>query len=262
MDEERLQFVKGALAGFGLNEVESAVYSAALELGSRQVSKIAKQAGLNRTYTYDILSSLAKKGLVQEVVKNNVKHFSCASPERLVDLLEVEESKLAKQKKVLLSALPQLEKMQNPFSGQPAVRYFQGVDAIKTVFEDTLSEPDQTIYGFVDADYSSNLTGDELASWRESYTARRVANDNWFFAIVNDCGERGEKGKKASSSAALKRKTKVLNNTSIPFEVIVYGNRVAVLSTYEEKLGLIVESKNIASAVRNLHRSIWESLPG
>jgi len=55
--------LKKSLEGIGLSEKEVAVYLALLELGSGTVSKISRYAGINRTTGYDILDSLANKGL-------------------------------------------------------------------------------------------------------------------------------------------------------------------------------------------------------
>ena len=69
--QEPIDVIKSALSHFGLNDAEILVFSASMSLGTRPASKIAKHAGINRAHAYDILSSLAIKGLMKEIIKNN-----------------------------------------------------------------------------------------------------------------------------------------------------------------------------------------------
>ena len=103
--------LRQALCGFELSDAESAVYAATLALGSAQVSLIARRAGINRAYTYDILFALCKKGLVQEAAEGNIKQFISAPPHRLVALIEKKERLLARRKRALIRALPDLQKL-------------------------------------------------------------------------------------------------------------------------------------------------------
>ena len=59
-----MEQLKMTLQSFGLGEKETTVYIALLEIGKGTVSQISRKAGINRTTGYDILSSLANKGLV------------------------------------------------------------------------------------------------------------------------------------------------------------------------------------------------------
>ena len=51
------------LQSLGFSEKEATVYVALLELGRGTVTEIARRAGINRTTGYDILDSLAGKGV-------------------------------------------------------------------------------------------------------------------------------------------------------------------------------------------------------
>ena len=72
----------------GLTKGESKVYLALVLLGESSVTPIAREAKVSLSKIYEILENLIKKGLVSSIVKNNVKHFSAAEPERILDYLE------------------------------------------------------------------------------------------------------------------------------------------------------------------------------
>ncbi|MCB0360843.1 MAG: hypothetical protein KDD44_14440, partial [Bdellovibrionales bacterium] len=122
-----------ALSAFGLSESEIAVYQATLQLGTRPASVIAQKAGLKRGHTYNVLGQLAQKGIVQELVKNSVRHFTCSPPERLIGLLEHRESEISRQKDLLRQAIPKLEALRNPNHAQPRVRFYQGEAGVREI---------------------------------------------------------------------------------------------------------------------------------
>ena len=59
-----MTITKEKLQELGLSEKEARVYLALFELGPSVVSGLAKKAGINRSTTYVILETLAKRGLV------------------------------------------------------------------------------------------------------------------------------------------------------------------------------------------------------
>ena len=119
-----------ALRAFGLNDVEIAVYTSALQLGSRPASVIAQKAGLKRAHTYNVLATLAEKGIIQEFVKNSVRHFTASAPAALLSTMEEREKQLEKQKSLLSSIIPELERLRSPLISRPRVRFFQGGEAV------------------------------------------------------------------------------------------------------------------------------------
>ena len=54
------------LEEFGLNTKEAKIYLASLQLGPSTVQDIAKQAGVHRVSTHDILQSLIDKNLIEQ----------------------------------------------------------------------------------------------------------------------------------------------------------------------------------------------------
>ena len=64
-----------ALFGMGLNKKEVEIYLANLRIGSAVVQDIAKQAGINRTASYDILASLERKGFVSYTISSGKRYY-------------------------------------------------------------------------------------------------------------------------------------------------------------------------------------------
>jgi sugar-specific transcriptional regulator TrmB len=248
-----------ALRAFGLSEPEARIYLTLLEIGPQSAGVIAKKADLKRGHTYNLLTTLAAQGVIQEFTKNRVKYFTCSSPVVLVSLLERREEEIEGRRRTLLQALPDLERIRNPMAVQPKVRLFQGVEGIKEIYEDTLREGDAHLYAIGDFDhYFPREQSPELNDWMWEYARRRAEAGITYIGIVN---------KSPTSDAAFRtrkkerRQFKMLQGIDLPVEVNIYADKVAIISSSRDMVGLIIEDKPTADMFRNLHRAVWHLLP-
>src|SRR3989338_6064221 len=77
------------LTKLGLTLNEASVYMACLAIGAPELaSKIARKAKIDRELCYSVLKTLRKKGLIKEVSRRKMKHFSADSPQQLVRRVE------------------------------------------------------------------------------------------------------------------------------------------------------------------------------
>jgi sugar-specific transcriptional regulator TrmB len=253
-----LEEVYGALAGIGLTDAETRVYHASIALGTRPASIIAEKAGLKRSHTYNILASLKKKGIVQEVIKNGVRHFSCCSPTSLVGIIENEIGDLENKKRKLEHVLPKLQNMLGGLARQPKVRFYQGRQGIREIFEDILRSDIREMCTFTDLRYSWSTSDEEMRHWVRSFISRREEKDIWWrsVAVRSDFST-----KELSRRSGLKRHIKALEGVNFPAEFIQYGRKVALLSTNGELIGVVVESEPITETFENLFGFMWNFLP-
>ena len=243
--------------GFEADEVQ--VYLTLLEIGVQPASVIAKKAGLKRGYTYNILTRLVDKGIVHQHQKETVLHFAARTPTTLLSLLSHREEEIAVQKRKVMGLLPLLEKLRNPLIIQPKVRFYQGVEGLKEVYNDTIRVPGQPLYALCDFEHAfPEQTSKELHDWMWRYTDRRAAQNVWYLGIVN---------KSKDSDLAYrwrvkqKRKMKMLSDVYLPVELNVYGDKVALISTKDDMVGVIIEDRPIAQMLRNFHQAMWPLLP-
>lgn len=247
------------LTQFGFNKPEADIYISSLSLGAQPASVIAKKAKLKRGQTYNILSQLKDRGIMQEFIKDGVRHFVSCTPSTLLSLLTSQEQAIAAQKQRLLELLPVLDKIRNPHIVQPKVRFYQGVEGLKEVYNDTIRIPNQKIYALCDFEHLfPALHSKELHEWIWEYTNRRAAQGVWLLGIIN---KSKESDLAYTWRKKQKRKMKMLNNIYLPVEFIVYGNKVAFVSTKDDMVGVIIEDRPIAETLRNFHQAMWAFLP-
>lgn len=244
---------------FGLDREESSIYLASLELGSQPASILAKKAGLKRGHVYNILSRLKDRGIMHEITRDGVRYFDSRSPSTLLSLLANKEEEIAVQKQKLLQVLPTLEKLRNPLIVQPKVCFYQGVERLKEVYNDTIRVKNQPLYAVCDFEHAFPETQDkELHDWMWKYTDRRAKQGVYYIGIVNKSKDSDLAYKWRKKQ---KRKMKMLKGVYLPVEINVYGDKVALISTSEDMVGVIIEDKPIAEMLRNFHQAMWPFLP-
>ena len=248
-----------SLLGFGLLESEVKVYVALLALGPQPASVIAKKSGLKRGHTYNVLADLLQKGLVQEYTKGSVKYFTCLPPAVLITMLEQRQGEMEQKKKKLMEVLPDLEHIRNPSILQPKVRFFSGIEGIKQIYEDTLRYANQDLFAIGDFDhYFPREHSKELNDWMWEYCKRRAAKGIAYRGIVN---------KSKTTDLAFKRRKgerrifKMLQGIDLTVEINIYSDKVAVISSSHDMVGLIIEDKPTADTLRNFHQALWKILP-
>ena len=72
----------------GLTKAEIDVYLILLKSEQMIASEITKQVQMQRPNVYDALERLIEKGLVNYVIKKNLKFFKATPPEKLRDYMD------------------------------------------------------------------------------------------------------------------------------------------------------------------------------
>lgn len=251
--------IHAALTAFGLSPEESKVYLALLSMGTQPASVIAKQADLKRGHTYNLLTRLKGRGIVQEHQKRGVTFFTGSPPEALLSLLERRSEELAVQKRGLLDVIPLLKSLGSPLAVPPKVRLFQGVDGIKEIYNDTVRYAEGIIYAVGDfAHFFPKERSVELNDWIWRYCDRRAKKGIWYHGIVNKSPDSDLAFQKRREQ---KRKLKMLTGIELSVEVNIYGDHVALISSSCDMVGLIIEDRPIAETLRNFHQAVWGMLP-
>lgn len=254
---ERNRLIK-LLNDVGLDDSEAAVYMAALGVGSRPASVIAQKAKLKRGQTYNVLNSLTEKGIVQQVEKNGVKHFSCSSPKALVGMLEAKERELAEKRLQLERAIPELEKLINPNINQPRVRYFQGIEGLKAVYDGILSEPITEFFTISDVPLFWSESKEERIAYFRSFIARREKLGITWYGICVPSAEALEQEQLCPSPL---RKIKWWDQQGMAANYWLFGDKLAVTSKEQEQIGgVIIENRIVANTFKLIFDFMWNKL--
>ena len=253
---------KAVLSNLGMDTAEISVYQTMLALGSKPASAIAVRAGLKRGQTYNVLDRLVSLGLVQEGIRNGVRHFSCSHPRTLLSLLDQRENELKLQRERVLDIIPQLEGVRRSYSGSPRIRLFQGIAGAMEVLEEML-EDQGDLLAVVDARtvFLNKCQGNTTSSWHNEYADRRARRGKGFYGLVNVTSDEDCDGYLAQSGAGYLRKIKLVSGMPLNGEIIISADKLGLLATVGETVSILIENKNISQVGQQMFWSLWRTMP-
>ncbi len=238
-----------SLTNIGFSEKEANVYLALLELGKRSVSAIGRKAGINRTTTYDILESLVSKGLVSISGKEPLQEYVAESPEKILKLIEKQIEEKNTNLKTAGELIPQLKSLHN-VSNRSQIRFYEGKEGLMEVYENTLtsSEPIRAYASVEDTQHT-------LPDYFPKYYKRRATKGIPIRAIFPKTPEAVELSLRNKEE---NRETALIPAEQFSFspEINIYDNKVMIAS-WKEKLGIIIESHEIADAMKKIFELAW-----
>lgn len=237
------------LLSVGLDIKEAAAYLALLELGEAAMGQLVKKSGLKRTTLYDTIESLKQRSLVSVSKKNKRIMYVAENPRKILEQLEERKASVEKM-------LPELLSITNTLQKKPRIRYFEGIDGIKEVYKDTLRFPDQKLQAWVPEDIVHQIGN---AFFDDYYTPARLKNKIWAEVIASDLPAIQQY--KSLDSVQL-RHTKLIDPTQFPFsvEISLYGSDHIGIMSFQDKLGLIIESESITRTLKSIFAAQWETL--
>jgi HTH-type transcriptional regulator, sugar sensing transcriptional regulator len=245
-----LEFYKQNLLALGLSERETNVYISILYIGKGTVTEITRKAGINRTTGYDILDSLVSKGFVSISGKRPKQEYAAESPEKIIAYLENQQIESAKKLELAKQFIPQLTTIHN-VETRPKIRFYEGVEGLKEVYEDTLqSKEDLRSVAYVDEAEKT------LEHYFPKYYQRRAAKNISIRAIFPD----SPAARNIKTRDHLEKRHSVIlpgNEFDLKPEINVYDNKVMIAS-WSEQLGIIIESQDIANAIKLLFELAWK----
>lgn len=229
----------------GLDGKEAAIYLALAELGEGSVLEIARASGVNRASLYYILEGMKKRGLITHVEGPNGTHLFMPTDPRML---------LAREKqhvKEFEGIIPELKALVNKTGHRPSVRYFEDIEGVKAVYEDTLNAKTEIL------NYAnSQEIRDYWPSYDQDYVAKRAEKKIWLRGIApnDDYGSRVQ-----SQDKLFYREIRLIDSQKLPFnnEINIYDNKIAMTSFIKPIFGVIIESKALAETQRSIFEMAW-----
>ncbi len=241
--------LKKSLEYIGFSEKEVLIYLALIELGRGTVTQISHKAGINRPTGYHILASLEAKELVKVSGKEPKQEYVAEAPDQiekfLLKKIENDQSYIKEARKII----PELKSMHNVVD-RPKVLFYEGKEGLEKVYEDTLTSH-ESIRAY--ASVGDMHTG--LPGYFPEYYKRRAKKGIAIRAIIPNT-EAGLERKTFDKEEM--RETALVPKDSFYFspEINIYDDKVMIAS-WKEKLGIIIESAEIADAMKKIYELAW-----
>ena len=240
-----------SLKDFGLSEHEALVYFASLALGPATIQKIAEAAEVKRTTVYTIVESLKQKGLMNIELRGLKKVYSPENPEKLETVLDVKKQKLAK-------LLPEFSALYNLKGGESFIKYYEGLEASKSVYEGLIQDVKPHDDYLIISDLPKWLNLDK--EYFMNFTARRAKLNISIRMLLVDCPEARE-FKKVGPNYNFKAKL-LPEGMQLTTNLVVIPRRVVIHQLTPPIMAIVIENKSVIQFHRETFEMLWKSLPG
>lgn len=244
------------LQKFGLKNPEIDVYTLLLQLGAQPASIIAKKLQLKRTTTRTYLENLTKLGLIRFQLKDRTQYFFAEKPQAALDMLKNQKERaihrLEENINAFGSIIPELNSLIQTDSLIPKITSYEGLDELKRMYQDTLTAETE-ILCLSSVDDLIELFGAEYDNW---YVKKRAQKNIPLRYITKDTPQERQERQKDSE---LLRQSRLLppHSFSISNEINIYDNKVSIITLKEEKIGVLIESQEIARTMRIIFEVLW-----
>lgn len=243
--------MKELLTQLGFSQKEAKVYLAALEMGPSEVTMISRQASINRTTAYQILEGLTARKIVKIAQQSPKKVYQAEEPEKLIELMEDEIKQKQNQLQSLKRALPQLKSIYSTQENKPKVKFYEGIDGLKEMYQLSLSSS-EFLRAYSSVEDLAHVMGERYA---ENYFQNRTNNKISIKAIV-PLGDYGRKLYKVEKKYL--RTIRFVPSKTYNFspEIYIYDNKISFMSL-KEHFGVLIESREMADAMKKVFDLAW-----
>lgn len=228
----------------GLSEKEEEIYSKLLESGPSSVLSISQKTLLNRTFCYDLIEKMVKKGLlIQE--RSSKKIYQAVPIEQLSILLE----KTYMESKKELESLKQIKEIR---SSQTEMLEFRGYYAVFNLFRRLLSQKEEI------SSFWSKKVGQLFQDFMEENVKIRVSHEIPLKVLTDD-NEWTKKWLKNLSFDKTYRQVKYLKDFDFDSTIYIFNGEVAII-TYDNNApyGLLIKNKDYYTTQKKIFDKFWK----
>ncbi len=240
----------------GLTKEQAAVYETLVHQGGMQASIVARRAKIPRTFVYAVLSELQKLGLAESRKdKGSITTFSAAHPFKLQELARNQLRAAEQAKASVEGALAAIISDFNTTSGQPGIRILEGIEGLKDLYADILSErqPISLIRSPNDAKFPEL----KLLVEKQIHEQVRLKIRS---RVITPLRPGSIADMLADDEKSLRTRRIIADDKfKPPAQVVVYGNKVAITAYNEHIITTIIENKDICATFRITFDYMWNA---
>jgi sugar-specific transcriptional regulator TrmB len=229
----------------GLNQKQTAIYLAVLELGQASVGQIAKKSAVKRPTCYVVFDELEKKGFVSKLVKKDTTLYMAEHPKKLLTEAEL-------QVKELKTIIPQLESLFRKDDEKPRVAVYEGKEQLDIAYDESFAVSGEVLYmstlKLSQEVFQKTFRKMDLINLSENYRMRELVDES-------------DEGRKYMEKVKGPfRDVRMIPKEFLPFEVDIgiFGNKVLVTSLKQEYFTVSMQSPEINKAFRQLFEAMWQ----
>lgn len=253
---EKRDLVEENLAKIGLTTDQAIIYKTLLDLGASKAFRLSFQSGIKRALTYKILSQLQELGLVEErtSMEEKVATFFPTHPSNLEKLINKKKESFSVAESAFNEVVQGLVSSYNLANKKPNIRFWEGLEGVKKVYDDIVLEGKDMLLFRSAFDREQEGLNDLI----QENIKRQVRKGIHTRAITPLLDPPSKEMTVANDPKNLvTRKFIKIEDFNLPAQIVVYGDKVAIISYKENLVTTIIENKDIRDSVAILFELIW-----
>jgi sugar-specific transcriptional regulator TrmB len=235
--------MENELLEYGLSKKEIETYISCLKVGESSVNRISKVSNINRSTQYDILESLAKKGIAFSFKKDKKIFYSVVDPKKLIELLD-------EKKKIVKKIIPKLEKIQNKVSNKPHVEMYEGKIGLIQASNLMLNSKEILAYG------SNGQFNKIFEMFQSNFAEKRIENKIFLKVITEEDIPRHMLKSKIAKYTKIKKLKELKKSNVTKF---IYDDQILDLIYGEEPIAIVTKSQEYAEFQRIIFLQLWNN---
>lgn len=239
------------LQKLGFSEKEITIYLCLLEFGQCNASKIAQKLTIPKATVLFILKNLVDLGYVQRSQKGRTQYFE-AKPE---DLKKHKQRDIEEQSASLSSVIPLLEEFKTPYSSEPKVTFFEGIENCKKAYNSILESQTNVLEFGAHEDLVMRF-GEKFMN---TFMAERAKRNIHLEAICSDTSIskslQTQDQKQARNIHMFSQKDGQLYSS-----IAIFENKVLLLNLYYDAFAIIIENQEVSATLKTIFQLVARKL--
>ena len=255
--------ITNTLIELGLGQNEAKLYEILLSTPAATIPTLTQKSGLSRTMLYYVLGNLESRELAATKKDGKKTVYLATPPERLEAMMDEQVKELARQRSMLGEVMSDLKGVYRLAHSQPGVRFFEGIDGIRTVLDHITKNfrPDTEIFSFVKVlppQYEN-----ELNRSFDNFIKRRIASNIKTKVLAID-GPEARLLKDNDKNALRETRLVPTKDLVLDFpggEMFIYGNEICTVTMEKDiYFAFTVSSPGIAQMLKAFFSAEWSLL--
>ncbi|MAE49214.1 hypothetical protein CMI48_00130 [Candidatus Pacearchaeota archaeon] len=228
-----------------LSEKEEMIYETLLKGGPQSVLEISHKTSFNRTFCYDLIEKMIKKGVILQS-KSSKKIYQAAPLEQLEILIE----KAYLDSKKEIEKLKEVEKSKED---ETEMLEFKGHFAVFNLFRRLISQKEEI------KSFWSKRVGQLFQEFLEENVKLRI-NKKIPLKVLTEDSEWTKKWLKKLSFEESHRKIKYLKDFNFDSTIYIFNGEIAII-TYKKgnPYGLLIRNKEYYETQKKIFDELWKT---
>lgn len=249
--------IKNTLSKLDLTSKEIDVYLASIKIWTSASSGIIHLVDLPQSTVKYTLESLVKKNLMTKSQKGITTLFTPEHPSKLKNLLIIEKNKVENKEREVDKIMWDLLWIYNPYTKLPKVTFYEWLDGIEKVLNDSLNST-EIIDGFVNVDDIKGIANNV----NKKYTEKRILKKIKRRSIYLESSKTKEYLKNIYKDESLNT-IKYLDNSKYKLYIsfMMYDWKISYITFKDDTyIWVIIQNEDIYNFHKNIFQFMWDHL--